>query len=92
MAGPMKTLNLSPFEPAFVQDPYSAYAKARAEGPVLYWEDYGMLAAFDAATVQALLRDRRLGREVPLDQRAAVPAHMQDFYRVEAAQKELPAA
>lgn len=84
MACSMKTLNLSPLDPAFVQDPYTAYAKARADGPVLYWEDYGMLAAFDAATVQALLRDRRLGREVPPDQRTPVPSHMQDFYRVEA--------
>jgi len=80
----MKTLNQSPHDPEFVQNPYTVYAQARRDGPVLYWEDYGMLAAFDAATVQALLRDRRLGREAPPDQRRPVPAHMTDFYRVEA--------
>ena len=52
----MKTLNLSPLDPDFVQNPYAAYTRARAQGPVLFWQDYGMMAAFDAATVQALLR------------------------------------
>ena len=79
----MKTLNLSPLEPEFVQNPYGAYAQARTDGPALFWQDYGMLAAFDAATVQALLRDRRLGREVPADQRKPTPDHMHDFYAVE---------
>ena len=50
----MKTLNLSPLDPEFVQNPYAAYTRARAQGPVLFWQDYGMMAAFDAATVQAL--------------------------------------
>ncbi|MGJ8626775.1 MAG: cytochrome P450 [Sulfitobacter sp.] len=80
----MKTLNLSPLDPEFVQDPYAAYARARAQGPVLFWEDYGMPAAFDAATVQALLRDRRLGREVPADKRKPYPNHLSDWALVEA--------
>jgi cytochrome P450 len=71
----------SPHDPAFVQDPYSVYDTARASGPVLYWQDYGMLAAFDHATVHALLRDRRLGRAVPT--RSAAPAHLTDFDAVE---------
>ncbi len=79
----MKTLVLSPVDPAFVQNPYSAYARARTDGPVLFWQDYGMLAAFDAATVQALLRDRRLGREIPQDQRQPVPEHLRDFHAVD---------
>ena len=79
----MKTLNLSPLDPDFVQNPYAAYTRARAQGPVLFWQDYGMMAAFDAATVQALLRDRRLGRETPADQRKPTPDHMRDFYAVE---------
>ncbi len=80
----MKTLSLCPHDPAFVQNPYAAYAQARRDGPVLWWEEYGMLAAFDAATVQALLRDRRLGREAPAGQRQPIPTHMADFYRIEA--------
>ncbi|WP_299206443.1 cytochrome P450 [uncultured Tateyamaria sp.] len=71
----------SPHDPAFVQDPYAFYDRARADGPVLFWQDYGMHAAFDHATVHALLRDRRLGRAVP--GRGAAPAHLTDFDAVE---------
>lgn len=42
-----------------------------------------MLAAFDAATVQALLRDRRLGREKPAHLRSAYPAHLRAWEQVE---------
>lgn len=80
----MKTLNLSPLDPEFIQDPYAAYVRARRDGPVLFWQDYDMLAAFDAATVQSLLRDRRLGREVPPGARAPYPDHLSDWARVEA--------
>ena len=80
----MKTLNLSPHDPCFIQDPYAAYARARAQGPVLFWQDYAMLAAFDAATVQALLRDRRLGREVPAGARKPYPERLSDWAMVEA--------
>ncbi|MEQ6247805.1 cytochrome P450 [Sulfitobacter sp. HNIBRBA3233] len=79
----MQKLSQSPLDPSFVQDPYPFYHRARAAGPVVFWEDYGMLCAFDAATVHALLRDRRLGREVPADQRQAMPEHLADFDRVE---------
>ena len=78
----MNTLNLSPLDPAFVQDPYPAYEAARARGPVLFWKDYGMLAAFDAATVHALLRDRRLGRERPTP--AAYAPHLAHWAKIEA--------
>lgn len=77
----MKTLNLSPQDPQMVQDPYPFYATARCNGPLMYWQDYGMWAAFDAATVQAALRDRRLGRE-PLTPRI-YGDHMDDWLRVE---------
>ncbi len=80
----MKTLNLSPLNPDFIQDPYAAYGQARQDGPVLFWQDYGMLAAFDAATVQALLRDRSLGREAPADKRRSTPAHLRQWAQVEA--------
>lgn len=76
----MKKLSQSPLDPAFIQDPYAVYDKARASGPVLYWDDYGMLAAFDAATVSALLRDRRLGRQNP--EPSPVPAHLTNWCRI----------
>ncbi|MEL6565866.1 MAG: cytochrome P450 [Pseudomonadota bacterium] len=74
-------LQLSPHDLAFVQNPYPAYDDARARGPVLWWEAYGMHAAFDHATVHALLRDRRLGRAVP--GRAAPAPHLADFDALE---------
>ena len=52
-------------------------------GPVVFWQDYGHLAAFDAATVQALLRDRRLGRALPEGAETPKPEHLADFTRVE---------
>ncbi|MBD3663008.1 cytochrome P450 [Sulfitobacter sp. TSTF-M16] len=77
----MKRLSQSLTDPAFVQNPYQVYADARRRGPVLYWDDMGMLAAFDAATVNALLRDRRLGRE-PVNPRPYGP-HMADWIALE---------
>ncbi|APX11215.1 cytochrome P450 [Tateyamaria omphalii] len=71
----------SPHDPAFVQDPYPFYDRARDEGPVHYWQDYGMHAAFDHATVHALLRDKQLGRAVP--GRGAAAPHLADFDAVE---------
>ncbi|MDF1728277.1 MAG: cytochrome P450 [Sulfitobacter sp.] len=75
----MDSLSISPRDPDFVQDPYSTYAEARRRGPLLYWDAYGMPALFDAAGVQALLRDRRLGR-APLPERVQPwPDHIKDW-------------
>ncbi len=73
----------SPHDPAFIQNPYTVYDHARAKGPVVFWQDYGMLAAFDHATVHALLRDRRLGRAVPAARRRTVPDHLAAFDALE---------
>ena len=80
----MQTLDLSPRDPQFVQNPYAAYDTARNRGPVLYWKQYGMAAVFDAASVRALLRDRRLGREAPAGTETDTPAHLTAFHAVEA--------
>ena len=64
-------------DPAFVQNPYPTYHAARAAGPVLWWDAMGIYAAFDHATVHALLRDRRLGR-APLSPRPW-PDHLAAF-------------
>lgn len=71
-----------PTAPSFVQNPYSSYEKARAQGPVLYWPAYGMKAVFSHAMVTALLRDRRFGRE-PLEP-VTFPDHLAPFYAIEA--------
>lgn len=80
----MAVLHQSPTDPDFVQNPYPVYARARLSGPVLHWADYGMPAAFDHATVHALLRDRRLGRECPPELARPVPDHLAPFMAVEA--------
>ncbi len=76
----MQRLIQPPRDPAFVQDPYPFYDRARAAGPLFFWEDYAMPCAAGYDTVNALLRDRRFGREPPADLRPARPAHLADFY------------
>lgn len=58
-------LRLDPHEPAFVQDPYPAYAALHAAAPVFFWEAYGIWCFAGYDDVSRLLRDRRLGRERP---------------------------
>ena len=70
----------SPHDPTFFQDPYPVYDQARRDGPVVFWKDYGMLAAFDHATVHALLRDKRLGRAVPDSRKVPAPDHLRAFH------------
>ena len=84
-----RRLRLDPHEPAFVQDPYPAYAFLHAASPVFFWENYGLwcLAGYD--DVNRTFRDRRFGRERPGGYVAHVSAsgdrsHLADFDRVEA--------
>lgn len=79
----MAELTQSPTDPGFVQNPYAFYAAARAEGAVHRWKDYGFDCAFSFATVNAALRDSRLGREPPRDQRPVRPEHLHDFYAID---------
>ncbi|MFY0633131.1 MAG: cytochrome P450 [Vannielia sp.] len=80
----MRALSQSPTDPAFVQDPYPFYHRARAAGELFWWEDYGQVACAGYATVKRLLKDRRFGREMPTDLAPPVPARLQPFYNVEA--------
>ncbi|MCB1388557.1 MAG: cytochrome P450 [Rhodobacteraceae bacterium] len=80
----MIRLSQSPTDPAFVQDPYPFYDRARAAGPVVFWEDYGLPCVFGYAAANQILRDRRFGREIPLDRRQPVATHTAPFYAVEA--------
>ncbi|MGI3168348.1 cytochrome P450 [Pseudooceanicola sp. C21-150M6] len=79
----MHRLSQSPTDPAFVQNPYPFYHRARATGPLFYWEDYGMTAAVSHAAVQAILRDRRFGRAVPAELAEPVPDHLAPFYAID---------
>jgi cytochrome P450 len=75
-------LRQSPTDPAFVQDPYPFYDRARATGDLFFWEDYGLPMAVSHRAVSAILKDRRLGRE-PIEP-PAYPDHVAAFYAVEA--------
>ncbi|MFD7434789.1 cytochrome P450 [Streptomyces sp. NPDC059861] len=55
-------LAFDPWDPAFLADPYPAYAELRARGRVLYFERTDQWLVPHHADVSALLRDRRLGR------------------------------
>jgi unspecific monooxygenase len=62
-AGPAPAdLGYVPADPTFVADPYPAFARLRADAPVAYdpATDQWLVSRF--ADVDALLRDRRLGR------------------------------
>ncbi|MDN5785529.1 cytochrome P450 [Pseudorhodobacter sp.] len=80
----MRSLSQSPNDPAFVQDPYAFYDRARVSGPFFHWTDYGKTCATSYAAVNAILRDRRFGREVPQEQRKPIAPHTAPFYAVEA--------
>ncbi len=80
----MLTFEQSPTAEDFVQNPYPFYDRARAAGPLFHWQDYGLICATSSAVVGAILRDRRFGREVPLEKRKPIPAHLAPFYAVEA--------
>ncbi len=79
----MRHLTQSPRDPGFVQEPYPFYDMARAAGDLFYWDDYGFPCAAGYAAVNAILRDRRFGREWPADLKPPRPAHLKDFHAVD---------
>lgn len=80
----MQTFHQSPTDPDFVQNPWPFYDRARAAGPIFHWAEYDMPMAVSHAAVNAILRDRRFGREVPAERRKPIPEHLAPFYAVEA--------
>ncbi|MBN9887574.1 cytochrome P450 [Salipiger abyssi] len=80
----MRRFSQSPTDPGFVQDPYPFYHRMRAGGDLGYWDEYGMVCAVSHRAVQALLRDRRFGREIPAEQARPIPEHLAPFYAIEA--------
>jgi cytochrome P450 len=77
----LTTLSQSPTDPKFFQNPYAFYDRARKVGPFFHWAEYGKTCATSYAAVNAILRDRRFGREVPAGPRAP---HTAPFYAIEA--------
>lgn len=54
----------SPRDPAFFQDPYSFYDHVHATNPAFFWQDYGHWCFTSFKDVNALLRDKRFGRQI----------------------------
>ncbi len=87
-----RRVRVSPTDPAFVQDPYPTYRAIRDACPLFWWEDYGHWCCADVATVDALFRDRRFGREAP--EQPEVPEHTRAFHdldRLSMLEREPPA-
>jgi cytochrome P450 len=62
-AGPEPVeLGYDPWDPSFVADPYPALARLRDEAPLIFDERTNQWLVSRHADVNALLRDRRLGR------------------------------
>mgnify|MGYP000527510268 CR=1 FL=1 len=80
----MKSLSQSPTDPAFVQNPYPFYDRARASGDLFHWDDYNAVCAVSHTAVATCLKDKRMGREVPEEFRRPIPHHLAPFYAVEA--------
>lgn len=80
----MEQIVQSPTEDGFVQDPYEFYERARAMGDIVFWQDYDLPVAVSHAAVSAVLRDKRMGREIPAEQRRDPAPHVAPFYAVEA--------
>jgi len=80
------SVSQDPRDPGFVQDPYGFYADMHRTSPVFYWRDYGMWCVAGYDQVNALLRDRRLGREnrwgAPLNH-VESREHLHEFDRIE---------
>ena len=83
------SVSLDPRHDHFVQNPYPFYAELRARCPVFRWEQLGHWCFADYDDVNALLRDRRFGRQIlHLATREELgwpetPAHLAPFYQFE---------
>lgn len=80
----METVHQSPTDPVFVQNPYSSYVQWRETGPMVYWQDYEMVAVLASNVINAILKDRRFGREVTPEMAPKTPARLKPFYDIEA--------
>ncbi|MGI5325566.1 cytochrome P450 [Actinomadura nitritigenes] len=58
----MSDLGYEPWAPGFVADPYPVFARLRGERPAFFHEPTGQWVISRYTDVDALLRDRRLGR------------------------------
>ena len=84
-----RSVTLDPCDPEFYNNPYLAYHAIGREAPVFKWEEYGHWCFARHDNVNALLRDRRFGRQIlHVASReelgwAEMPEHLGPFYAFE---------
>ena len=84
-----RSVVLDPVDPGFYNDPNPAYHRIRADVPVFKWEHYGIWCFSRFEDVNALLRDRRFGRQIlHVANREELgwpetPSHLKPFYDFE---------
>jgi cytochrome P450 len=84
-----RSVNLDPRDAQFYENPYPAYHELRRKVPVFKWEQYGYWCFTRHEDVNALLRDRRFGRQIlHVATReelglAEIPARLKPFYDFE---------
>ena len=84
-----RSVDLDPVDPGFFNNPYPAYHAIRAQVPVFKWEQYGYWCFARHEDVNALLRDRRFGRQIlHVASREELgwpetPPHLKPFYDFE---------
>lgn len=57
-------VRLNPRDPHFYNNPYPYYEALRQSAPAFYWEDFDLWCYVNHEDVNALFRDRRLGRQI----------------------------
>ncbi len=79
-----QSISCDPGNPEFFSNPYPVYDEMRNAGSCFFWKDYGIWCFADHASVNAILRDRRLGRQLPdVDLVELAPDHVKPFYNFE---------
>ena len=90
VATALPSYSVRPDDPEFYNAPYPHYEAMRALGPAFHWKEYGLTAFPRYEEVNAILRDRRFGREathvMSRDEAGLppVPEHLESFYAFEA--------
>ncbi|MGB8313393.1 MAG: cytochrome P450 [Aestuariivirga sp.] len=85
-----RSVDLDPREAQFYENPYPVYHELRQKLPAFKWEQYGYWCFPNFEDVNALLRDRRFGRQIlHVASReelglAEIPARLRPFYDFEA--------
>lgn len=59
-----RSAKCNPRDPVFFADPYPFYAELHAKAPAFFWQDFGHWSFAGWDDVNALLRDRRFGRQI----------------------------